>query len=94
MSDKTRPGDVDQPGLPPEPDELEPAVRDIAYRLTHDASDTGQDLRDAVDFAPLAVAKGLNALITRASAYRGKFAVGLAVVAAVVGLIWRRRRAS
>ena len=34
-----------------------PAIRDVAYRLTHDLSDTPDDLRDAVAFAPLATVK-------------------------------------
>lgn len=44
-------------GLPPIPDEVGPAVQDVTFQLSHDLSDTPQDLRDAVAFAPLAAVK-------------------------------------
>lgn len=78
--------------LPPEPSELEIAARDVAYRLTHDLHDTGEDLRDAAAFAPLAVVKFLNSLATRVSAHPKKLAVGLVLLAASIGFLRRRSK--
>ena len=49
-------------GLPPIPDEVGPAVQDVTFQLSHDLSDTPQDLRDAVAFAPLAAVIGFVGL--------------------------------
>lgn len=49
-----------RPAPPPEElRELEPAIGDVAHALTRDVSGLGQDLRDAAELAPLAVAKTL-----------------------------------
>jgi hypothetical protein len=78
---------------PPETDELETAVRDVAYRLTHDMSDTADDLRDAAAFAPLAVVKAMNNLATRAAAHPRKLALTALLLAGAAGLIaWRRSK--
>lgn len=75
--------------------ELEPAIRDVAYRLTHDLRDTGEDVRDAAAFAPLALMKVLNGLATRVSAHPRKLALGLGLVVTTLGMLrWRSRRRS
>lgn len=88
---ETSAGRAARSDLPSGPSEIEPAVQDITYQLTHDISDTGENLRDAAAFAPVAVAKGLNDLVTRASAHPRKLGLALAAVAAV-GLFLRRRK--
>lgn len=92
INDEASPSDAAAADLPPGPDELETAVRDVAYRLTHDLHDTGEDLRDAAAFAPLALAKGLNDLVTRAAAHPRKLALAVIAVATAVGLLGRRKR--
>ena len=78
----------------PEARELTAAVEDIAYRLTHDLSDTPDDVRDAVAFAPLAVVKFLHNLAAEVSR-RPKATIALVTAAAAgIGLLavalWRR----
>lgn len=80
--------------LSPEPDEVGAAVRDTAFRLTHDLSDTPADLRDAAALAPLAAIK-LARRCADAIAARPKRAVLLiaAAVAAVLTGVAALRRA-
>lgn len=78
----------------PEAHELTAAVEDIAYRLTHDLSDTSEDIRDAMAFAPLAVVKFLHTLEAEVRR-RPKTATALATaLVAGIGLLaaglWRR----
>jgi len=79
-----------------EPDEVTPAIRDVAYRLTHDLKDTREDLRDAVAFAPLAAIKlaqrGTD-LLTRRPRQTLLSLAGLAAVTVSFVLTWRKRRA-
>lgn len=82
-------------GLAPAHDEVGPAVRDVAYQLTHDLSDTRSDLRDAVAFAPLAAVK----LVQRCARYlaarpRRSLSVlaGLAAVVVAGAALTRRKR--
>ena len=71
----------------PEAHELTAAVGDVAYRLTHDLSDTPEDIRDALAFAPLATVKFLRHLEAKVRR-RPKTAIALATVLAVgIGLI-------
>jgi len=73
--------------------ELTPAFRDVAFRLTHELSDTPEDIRDALAFAPLALVKLLDRFVAYATA-RPKRAIaifaGLLLVGAVV--VTQRRR--
>ena len=75
-------------------DELTPAIRDVAYRLTHDLSDTREDIGDALAFAPVALVKLLDRFVAYAAA-RPKRAIamfaGLLLAGAVV-VTQRRRR--
>ena len=68
-------------------DELTPAIGDVAFRLTHDLSDTREDVRDALAFAPVALVKLLDRFIAYAAA-RPKRAIamfaGLLLAGAVV----------
>lgn len=78
----------------PEARELTAAVEDVAYRLTHDLSDTPDDVRDAVAFAPLAVVKFLHHVAAEVRR-RPKTAIALVTAAAAgIGLlaagVWRR----
>jgi len=82
----------DHADLPLENRELEIAARDVAYRLTHDFHDTGEDLRDAAAFVPLAVVKALNGLATRAAAHPRKLALGIVLLAASILLLRRRSK--
>ena len=80
----------------PEAHELTAAVEDVAYRLTHDLSDTPEDIRDAVAFAPLAAVKFLHHIEAEVRR-RPKAAIALvAATAASVVLVavgpWRRRK--
>lgn len=77
--------------LPREGPELELALRDVAYRLTHDLHDTGEDIRDAVAFAPLWVVKALNDLVTRASSHPRKLALAVLLLAGGSAVILSRR---
>ncbi|WP_133255219.1 hypothetical protein [Phenylobacterium kunshanense] len=76
-------------GFLPDPDEVGPAVRDVAHNLTHDLSDTPDDLRDAAAAAPLIAVK-LAQRFAAAVAHRPERAV--AILAGVVALIWIGRR--
>ncbi len=88
--------------LPSEPfrpgsdaDEVGPAVRDMSYRLTHNLSDTPEDLRDAAALAPLVAVK-LALKIAHAVTVRPRQTalaiVGLAVMLAGVAASRRKRR--
>ncbi len=95
MSKRLEETDVSPTGEPPsEPDEIGPAIRDMTYRLTHDLTDTPEDLRDAAGLAPLAAIK----LAQQAADFLAKrpkrtfFAlVGLAVIAVRVAVALRKR---
>ncbi len=52
------------PGRDEGADELTPAIRDVAFRLTHDLSGTREDVRDALAFTPLALVKLLDRFVT------------------------------
>ena len=75
------------PGRREEIDELTPAIRDVAFRLSHDLSDTREDIRDALAFAPVALVKLLDRFVAYAAA-RPKRAIakfaGLLLAGAVV----------
>ena len=77
-----------------EVDDLTPAIRDVAVRLTHDLSDTREDVRDALAFAPVALVKLLDRFVAYAAA-RPKRAIavfaGLLLAGAVV-VTQRHRR--
>jgi hypothetical protein len=93
MTDKDRNSEAVAPEpLPPEPNELAPAVRDVAYQLTHDLRDTHEDIRDAAAFAPLALVKAFNAFATRVAAHPRKTALAVILLGGAVGLFRRRRR--
>lgn len=81
-------------GLAPAHDEVGSAVRDVAFQLTHDLSDTRSDLRDAVAFAPLAAVK-LAQRCTRYLAARPRRSLsvlaGLAAVIMAAAALIRRR---
>lgn len=76
-------------------DEIAPAIRDVAYKLTHDLSDTPEDICDAIAFAPLALAKTLDGfasyILARPRRVAGLVA-GLLLSLAAVALLRRRRR--
>lgn len=74
--------------LRPEPDELRPAVADVAWRLTHDLSDTPDDLRDALAFAPLAAVKAVAKVAGFMAARPRRTA---AAVAGAFAMLRRRR---
>ncbi len=80
--------------LPSELDEVAPAIRDVTYRLAHDLTDTPEDLRDAVAFAPLAAIKlaqhGADFLTKRPRRTLLSLA-GLAVIVVGIALSWRNR---
>lgn len=65
----------------PEAHELTAAVEDIVFRLAHDLSDTPEDIRDAVAFAPLGLVKFLHHVATQA---RRRPRVAIALVTATV----------
>lgn len=77
-----------------ERDEIGAAIRDVTYRLTHDLADTREDLRDAAAFAPLAAVKVVERCAA-ALAARPKRTIaaiaGLAILAAGVAAIWRKK---
>lgn len=78
-----------------EPNEVTPAIGDVAYRLTHDLSDTQEDIRDALAFAPLALVKSLESgLVYLATRPRRTAAIigGLLISAGLVGVLLRRRK--
>lgn len=73
-------------------EELKPAIGDIAEALTRDVSGLRQDLRDAAELAPLAVAKTLAWITDRWATPRrraliagGVLLLGLGVLAITCG---------
>lgn len=79
----------------PDPEELRAALGDVSYNLTHDLSDTPQDLRDAAAFAPLAavkLAQRLALAIRRRPRHALLVAAGLGAVALGVAALFQRRR--
>lgn len=69
-------------------EELGPAVRDVAHRLIHDLSDTPEDIRDAVAFAPLAAVKVLQACANAISRHPRRTMLALAgLAAAAIGAL-------
>lgn len=82
-------------GLLPARDEVGPATQDLAFQLSHDLSDTAQNLRDAVAFAPLAAAKLAQRFGRDISTSPRRSLAVVAAVAAVVAIgvaLARRRR--
>lgn len=84
-------GDDRHAGEPHESDgdsaELRTAVGDVAYRITHDLSDTADDLRDAAAFAPVALIKGLTVLASAARPHPRKLVIAaLSFVALAIAL--------
>lgn len=77
----TRSAETDAADLPPEPPEVEVALKAVAQDLTRDFGDTGENLRDAMDLAPIAVVKAASALAQAATRPR-VLAFGLAVIVA------------
>ncbi len=74
-------------------DEIGPAVRDVAFQLTHDLSDTREDLRDAIAFAPLAAVK----LAHRCASYlaaRPKRSLSVLAAVLLTGFALARRKRS
>ncbi|MES2723455.1 MAG: hypothetical protein V4656_09900 [Pseudomonadota bacterium] len=72
--------------------EVQSALGDLANDLTHDISDLGQNLRDAADLAPIALAKTLAWISDSWASPRrrslmvgGVLLLGLGVVAIVRG---------
>jgi len=82
--------------LPPEPDEVGAAVRDVSYRLTHDLSDTSDDLRDAAALAPLAAIKLAQRYASAIAARPKRTFLAIAGLAGLVvaGATWLRRKRS
>lgn len=78
------------PGRHEEVDELTPAIRDVAVRLTHDLSDTREDVRDALAFAPVALVKLLDRFIAYAAA-RPKRAIAMFAGLLLVGVVVTQR---
>lgn len=79
-------------GLPTVGDEIGPAIQDVGFQLTHDLSDTSDDLRDALAFAPLAAVK----LAQRCAGYlaarpRRSLGVLAAVLVTAFALTQRKR---
>jgi hypothetical protein len=89
---KLRPPAADAAGLPPVPDEVRPAVGDIAYNLTRNLADTGEDLRDAFDVLPLAIAKRLHALAGLVRSHPARAAGLLVATAGLIGWVVAQRR--
>lgn len=92
--------DIDKPdGAAPrkpstESDEVGQAIRDVTYRLTHDLSNTPEDLRDALAFGPLAAIKLAErcASVLAARPKRTLAAViALGVVLTGIALTWRKK---
>jgi len=83
----------DSAGLPPDLDEVTPALRDVTHRLLHDLSDTPEDLRDAAALAPLALIK-LAQQSARALAARPKrtLLVLASLSAVLAGFAMSRRK--
>lgn len=78
--------------LPPEGDEVAPAVGDVTYRLLHHLSDTPQDIRDAAALAPLALIKLAQQWARVLAARPTQAVLILAGLAAIVALKRRERR--
>ena len=80
-----------------EPEEVATAICDVAYRLTHDPSNTPEDIRDALAFAPIAtvkiVQKGL-ALLKRWPRRAMVVSVGLLASACIAGILLGHRRST
>lgn len=96
MSRRRDAEEPNQAKTPPEPDEVGVAVRSVLYELTHDLSDTAENLRDAVAFAPLALIKLAQRSVSALSLPRHRAALlaGGAVALLLAGLAWRRRKRS
>lgn len=72
---------------PRELEELAPAVRDVAHRLAHDLSDTPEDVRDALAFAPVAAAKVFQACANAISRHPRHTMLALAGLVAAIGTL-------
>lgn len=78
-----------------EADQLDQALKDVAFQLTHKPSDTCRDLRDAVAFAPIAAVKGIGRLVDGlvARPRRIWIAAGVGVLLLVAGAVAVARKA-
>ena len=74
---------------PVEPNDVGAAVREVSYQLTHDLSDTSENLRDAAAFAPLAAIKLAQRAASAASRPRNRTAlVVFGAAALLAGMAW------
>lgn len=79
--------------LPSALNEVAPAIRDVTNRLTHDLSDTPDDLRDTIAFAPLAAVKLVQEGVNFLSARPGRTLMVVTTLAAIVmGIAVARRK--
>lgn len=88
-------GDDRRAGEPHESDggcaELRTAVGDGAYGITHDLSDTADDLRDAAALAPVALIKGPTVLASAARPHPRKVALAVLSLMALAIAVGRGR---
>jgi len=89
------PSEPEAADLPPDPPELQVALKAVAQDLTRDLDDTGDNLRDALDLAPIALVKGASAIarvVTRPRVVILSLAL-LGAAAAIIALRRQRARA-
>lgn len=89
---KPAPPPLDQSG-DAEAGELDHALQDVAFQLTHGPSDTGRDLRDAAAFAPIATVKGLVRLVDGVRARPGRIWAIAGVLLLAAGIFTALRKA-
>lgn len=80
-----------------EPEEVTTAIGDVVYRLMHDPSNTLEDIRDALAFAPIATVKIMQRGLPHLTTWPRRamvVSVGLLVSACLAGILLRRRRST
>ena len=74
--------------------EVRPAVEDVVFELTHDLSDTPEDLRDAAAFAPIALVKALGGVADYLAARPRRTLAIAGTMLLAIGLFLAARRRS
>jgi hypothetical protein len=80
-----------------EPEEVATAIGDVAYRLTHDPSNTPEDIRDALALAPIATVKIMQRGLAHLAMWPRRamiVSVGLLLSTCLAGILLRHRRST